>query len=71
MVEEVLLDTNVILRHALGDDPSHWRQALRLFEQAGEGTLRLLVPSLVIAQVVWTLESFYWASQPIDSNTFL
>jgi len=63
MVEEVLLDTNVILRHALGDDPSHRRQALRLFAQAGEGTLRLLVPSLVIAQVVWTLESFYRASR--------
>ena len=63
MVEEVLLDTHVILRHALGDDPSHRRQALRLFEQAGEGTLRLLVSSLVIAQVVWTLESFYRASR--------
>jgi len=63
MVEEVLLDTNVILRHALGDDVSHRRQALRLFEQAGEGTLRLLVPTLVIAQVVWTLESFYRASR--------
>jgi predicted nucleic acid-binding protein len=58
-----LLDTHVILRHALGDDPSHRRQALRLFEQAGEGTLRLLVPSLVIAQVVWTLESFYRANR--------
>ena len=63
MSEEVLLDTNIILRHALGDDPAHGRQARRLFEQAGEGTLRLLVPSLVIAQVVWTLESFYRASR--------
>ena len=63
MVEEVLLDTNVILRHALGDDPSHQRQARRLFQRAGKGTYRLLVPSLVIAQVVWTLESFYQASR--------
>jgi predicted nucleic acid-binding protein len=39
------------------------RQARRLFDRAGEGTLRLLVPSLVIAQVVWTLESFYRASR--------
>ncbi len=38
MVEEVLLDTNVILRHALGDDQLHRQQARRLFEQAGEGT---------------------------------
>jgi predicted nucleic acid-binding protein len=63
VVEEVLLDTNVILRHALGDDPLHRKQALRLFEEAGEGSLRLLVPSLVIAQVVWTLESFYQANR--------
>ncbi len=63
MVEEVLLDTNVILRHALGDNASHRAKARRLFEQAGEGNLRLLVPSLVIAQVVWTLESFYRASR--------
>ena len=63
MVEEVLLDTNVILRYALADDPLHQQQARRLFEQAGEGKLRLLVPSLVIAQVVWTLESFYRASR--------
>jgi predicted nucleic acid-binding protein len=63
MTEEVLLDTNVILRHALGDHAAHGLEARRLFEQAGEGTLRLLVPSLVIAQVVWTLESFYRASR--------
>jgi len=63
MVEEVLLDTNVILRHALGDHQLHGQQARRLFEQASEGDLRLLVPSLVIAQVVWTLESFYQASR--------
>ncbi len=63
MVEEVLLDTNIVLRHALGDDQSHRQQAQRLFERASEGDLRLLVPSLVIAQVVWTLESFYRASR--------
>jgi len=40
MVEEVLLDTNVILRHALGDDPTHGCLARRLFEQAGEENFR-------------------------------
>jgi uncharacterized protein len=63
MTEDVLLDTNVILRHALADEQLHQQKARRLFEQAGEGKLRLLVPSLVIAQVVWTLESFYRASR--------
>jgi len=68
MAEEVLLDTNVILRHALGDGHSHRQQARRLFEQASAGELRLLVPSLVIAQVVWTLESFYKASREYISG---
>lgn len=63
MVEEVLLDTNVVLRHALGDNRLHGQQARQLFERASEGKLRLLVPSLVIAQVAWTLESFYRASR--------
>jgi predicted nucleic acid-binding protein len=63
IAEDVLLDTNVILRHALGDDQSHQQQARQLFEQAGEGKLRLLVSGLVLAQVVWTLESFYRAGR--------
>lgn len=68
MAEDVLLDTNVILRHALGDDPSHQQQAQRLFQEAEEGKLRLLVSTLVLAQVVWTLESFYRASREYISG---
>lgn len=63
MIDDILLDTNVVLRFVLGDDASHQRQAARLFAEAEEGKVRLLLPSLVVAQIVWTLESFYQASR--------
>ena len=63
MADDVLLDTNVVLRFVLGDTEVHHERATRLFRQADEGRVRLLLPSLVVAQVVWTLESFYQASR--------
>ena len=68
MADDVLLDTNVILRFVLGDDEAHQEQAKRLFRQAVEGHVRLLLPTLVVAQVVWTLESFYQASREYITN---
>ncbi len=68
MADEVLLDTNVILRFVLGDDETRHEQAKRLFHQAIEGEVRLLLPTLVLAQVVWTLESFYQASRRYITN---
>jgi uncharacterized protein len=68
MADEVLLDTNVILRFVLGDDETRQEQAKRLFHQAIDGEVRLLLPTLVLAQVVWTLESFYQASRRYITN---
>ena len=68
MADDVLLDTNVILRFVLGDDQAHQEQAKRLFQQAVDGEVRLLLPTLVLAQVVWTLESFYQASRKYITN---
>jgi predicted nucleic acid-binding protein len=59
MADDVLLDTNVILRLLRADQPSHHAEARRLFEQAREGKLRLLVPTLVVAEVVFVLQGFY------------
>jgi len=64
MASDVLLDTNVILRLLRADEPAHHAQARRLFEQAGEGKLRLIVPTLVIAEVVFVLQGFYRLGRP-------
>jgi predicted nucleic acid-binding protein len=59
MADDVLLDANVILRLLRADQPSQHAEARRLFEQAREGKLRLLLATLVVAEVVFVLDGFY------------
>ncbi|HEY1513635.1 MAG TPA: type II toxin-antitoxin system VapC family toxin [Gaiellaceae bacterium] len=49
------LDTNVLIRHLTGDPPGQARRATAFLERAEE----LLVPDLIVAEVVYVLESFY------------
>jgi len=49
------LDTNVLIRHLTGDPPDQARRATAFLERAEE----LLVPDLIVAEVVYVLESFY------------
>jgi len=49
------LDTNVLIRHLTGDPPAQARRATAFLERAEE----LLVPDLIVAEVVYVLESFY------------
>ena len=49
------VDTNMLIRHLTGDPPGQAAQATRLLSQAGQ----LLLPDLIVAEVVYVLESFY------------
>jgi predicted nucleic acid-binding protein len=49
------VDTNVLIRHLTGDPPAQARRATTFLEQADE----LLLPDLIVAEVVYVLESFY------------
>lgn len=49
------LDTNVLIRHLTGDPPTQARRAHAFLATADE----LLVPDLIVAEVVYALESFY------------
>ncbi len=49
------LDTNVLIRHLTGDPPKQARRATACLTQADE----LLVADLIVAEVVFVLESFY------------
>lgn len=49
------LDTNILIRHLTGDPPAQARRATAFLERADE----LLVPDLIVAEVVYVLESFY------------
>ena len=49
------LDTNVLIRHLTGDPPEQARRATAFLAQADE----LLLADLIVAEVVFVLESFY------------
>jgi predicted nucleic acid-binding protein len=49
------LDTNALIRHLTGEPPAQARRATTFLERAQE----LLLPDLIVAEVVYVLESFY------------
>lgn len=53
------VDTNVFLRLLTRDDPAKFERCRRLFERAVAGTVALQTSELVIAEIVWTLLSYY------------
>jgi predicted nucleic-acid-binding protein len=58
-VDERFVDTNVFLRFLTNDDPAKAARAQALFKRAVAGEVRLRTSLLVVAEMVWTLESYY------------
>jgi len=54
-----LLDANLVLRFLRDDHPKHSPAASALFAQAAVGQCVLTIPSVVLAECVWVLSSFY------------
>ena len=57
--KRAVIDTNLLVRYLTEDDPSKANDVKRLLLKAGQGEIRLLIPSVVIAELVWVLQSFY------------
>ncbi len=55
----VFVDTNVFLRYLTDDIPEQADAAEALFDRASTGEVSLVTSALVVAEVVWTLGSFY------------
>lgn len=58
------VDTNVFLRFLTNDDSVKAKRAEALFRDAVRGKITLATSLLVIAEIVWTLESFYKLEKP-------
>jgi len=54
-----LLDTNVIVRHLVQDNPQQSKIASDLFAQCDQGHVILVILPSVLAETVFVLESFY------------
>ncbi len=57
--ERIFADTNLFLRYLTNDVPTQADAVEELFRRAGDGKVTLVTSSLVIAEIVWTLESHY------------
>ena len=55
----LFVDTNVFLRFLTNDDPAKAKRAEALFRNATKGHVTLTTSLLVVAEIIWTLESFY------------
>lgn len=60
----IFIDTNVFLRYLTADDPSKYKKCKELFKKVVEGKISLLTSDLVIAELIWTLQSFYKVPKP-------
>lgn len=54
-----ILDTNVLLRFLVGDNEPQRKQAEVWFAQAKRGERKIVVPSILVAEACFVLESFY------------
>ena len=53
------IDTNLFIRYLTNDDSKKADRVDRLLEQAANRKIKLLTAEIVLAEVVWVLESFY------------
>jgi predicted nucleic-acid-binding protein len=59
IVQRYFIDTNIFLRYLTNDDPVKTGRIENLFKQAERKMFTLTTSHLVIAELVWTLESYY------------
>ena len=59
----VFADTNLFLRYLTNDLPEQADAVEKLLQQAAIGELTFVTNNMVLAEIVWTLESFYHLSK--------
>ncbi len=55
----MFIDTNIFLRYLTGDDPVKYERCRELFKKAVEGKTALSTSGIIIAELIWTLLSYY------------
>ncbi len=58
-MENKFVDTNVFLRYLTKDDSSKYERCRQMFKRALEGEINLSTSGMVIAELIWTLLSYY------------
>lgn len=69
--DSIFIDTNLFLRYLTDDVPAQADAVEDLLRKAEQGRSRLVTNSMVIAEIVWTLESYYKLEQDDIQNKVL
>jgi len=68
MSTRAYVDANVILRFLTKDPPDQATRSAALFDAVDRGEVTLILDEIVVAEVVWVLQSFYgYSSEEIAS----
>jgi len=62
------IDANVILRYLTNEPAEQAERSARLFGAVARGEREVLLEDVVLAEVVWTLASFYRMPRPISAT---
>jgi predicted nucleic-acid-binding protein len=65
------IDANIILRYFTGEPEEQAERTARLFEAVARGDELVLVEEVVLAEVVWTLASYYRMPRGDIANALL
>lgn len=57
--ERLFVDANLFIRYLTNDVPAQADAVERLLRRAEAGEVTLVTNAMVIAEIIWTLESFY------------
>jgi predicted nucleic acid-binding protein len=58
-MENKFVDTNVFLRYLTKNDISKYERCRQMFKRALEGEITISTSGMVIAELIWTLLSYY------------
>jgi predicted nucleic-acid-binding protein len=59
----IALDTNVLVRYIVQDDPAQAAKAARLIEQQCTESRPGFIPAIVLVELVWVLDSCYGSAR--------
>jgi predicted nucleic-acid-binding protein len=63
-MKTAFVDTNLFIRYLTNDNPQKAERVEKLLAQAASGKIRLVTAEMVLAEVIWVLESAYGLKAP-------
>ena len=63
MADLYFVDANVFLRLLVKEDAGVWQRCVAFFEKAKKGEIKITTSVLVLAEIVWVLDSYYGLSR--------